>query len=228
MTSNNPRDVLLKSYSLDGNLPEVVQKKFNNNSNDNYSPFSKNNTPEMKSKMLSKIFDDKRITPIQKEVIAKSFLEGNFTLHNDDSISSEFFSNSTNIINKSKFPIASVSKTTKYNLNINRHHLSKPRFLVLNSESSVLQTITPKQAHKNKIELMRNQLISYNRPVSRSMTASNVFRSEVKSDFHELKKTKINESKMYLYYYFIFYYYYIIILKEWNKKNKRGFKIKSI
>lgn len=149
----DPREELSRYYSLSGEVPESITKKV----------LSKINTKEMKSaeylneqfepeyqnerKVIAQMLHDTRITLQQRENISASILQGNYQISPEIS--------RVTSINSIQATEKDIVHTRDVFLDLNRHHLRKPHFLEIKTESAKIPILSAKAVHEEKMEHLR-------------------------------------------------------------------------
>lgn len=150
----DPRAILIKKYSntkknFTDELPkDIFEKLFSSEGSvcsDLYDP-----ELDKDKQIISTIFKDNRITLEQKEQISKSILNGNYEIFNhydknsyNNSYNNSYSNNSYNNNNNNSKSMNDLNQTqnslakSKYEINLHRHKLPKPKFLELVGEQKL-------------------------------------------------------------------------------------------
>jgi hypothetical protein len=156
----NLRQVLEKSYGCDGSLPaEMSEQLFASNGHTaTNSIYSEINEPEyeLEKKIITDVLNDVNIPSNEKEIIAKSILQGNFEIQQ---LPVKYSQHKKEEQRQHYQQVAKARDNTSKELKllyINRHKLPKPHFLEVVTEAAKIPIVSPKTVHQERVILLKN------------------------------------------------------------------------
>jgi hypothetical protein len=156
----NLRQVLEKSYGCDGSLPaELSEQLFASNGHTaTNSIYSEINEPEyeLEKKIITDVLNDVNIPSNEKEIIAKSILQGNFEIQQ---LPVKYSQHKKEEQRQHYQQVAKARDNTSKELKllyINRHKLPKPHFLEVVTEAAKIPIVSPKLVHQERVLLLKN------------------------------------------------------------------------
>ncbi len=154
-----PREQLAQFYSMEGNLPNTVSAALNTATSKSLEEKERSKTGSVtnEQRLISKIFQNEKITLEQREAIAKSILAGQYNLEMGNASENEQQGYQSNYIHPNQ-------KSRGVSALLNRHRAPKPHFIEIVTQSAVIPIVSPKQVYASKMEYIRNAPRSYYRP----------------------------------------------------------------
>jgi len=158
------RKVLEARYRTDGSLPaDVSEHLFPSIAQASSSIFSDLHDPgeDVERKIIENVLNDPNISSKEKEIIAKSILEGNFEIQRVSAQSQPIpykHNKQTKQAQQTAAHAKDYNQRQKTELYINRHKLPKPHFLEVITQSANIPQVSPKKLHKEKVRLLRNSI----------------------------------------------------------------------
>jgi hypothetical protein len=148
----NLRKVLQKAYKCDGSLPAELSEQLVPPNYQSTSIYSDINEPEneLEKQLIKQVLSDVNIPSNEREMIAKSILQGNFEIQ-------RVAPRSNKPTHQQHIAHAKDNSTKQIKLLYeNRHKLPKPHFLEVITESAKIPVVSPRKLYQEKVNLLKN------------------------------------------------------------------------
>lgn len=157
------RKLLEKKYRSDANIPtELTDALFPNRGSFSESVMSDihDGNDEVERTIIAKVLDDPNIPAAEKEVIAKSILQGNFEIQRASHSSQQKSRHQQRLQTTRQVATHGKDYNQRQNIlmHINRHRLPKPHFLEVITHAADIPIVSPRKLHRERVQLLKNSI----------------------------------------------------------------------